>query len=74
MNTVNLLWVQIKVRSINLVKPPQEILRGPVHIISAGVVREIIGKRYSAQLGSEQVHLVEEKNDAGSDEPPAVDY
>ena len=74
LGAVNLLWVQIKVRSINLVKPPQEILRSPVHVISAGVVREIIGKWYSPQLGPEQVHLVEEKNDAGSDKPPAVDY
>lgn len=37
-------------RSIDLVKSPKKILCSSVDIVASGIIREVVGKRYSSQF------------------------
>lgn len=38
----HLLWVQIKMCPVHLVEPPEQVLRGAVHVVPTRVVREVV--------------------------------
>lgn len=38
----HLLWIQIEMRPVHLVEPPQQILCSPVHIVASRVVRKVM--------------------------------
>lgn len=61
-------------RPVHLIESPQEVLGSLVHIISPGVVWEVISQRRPCQLLLEYINLVEEQNDARSHEPARVDH
>jgi hypothetical protein len=57
------------VRPVDLVKPPQQVFRSLVHVIAAGVVREVVPERRSKQFLLENVDLIQEENDTRPDKP-----
>ena len=60
--------------SVDLVEPPQQILGRTIDIIAARVIWKVIAKWRSRKLRFEQIDLVEEQDNTGSHEPPAIDY
>lgn len=40
-----LLWIEIEVCSIDLVKPPEQVLGRAIHVITARIVREVVAQR-----------------------------
>lgn len=68
-----LLRVEIKMCSVHLVEPPQEIFGRSVDIVTSGIVWEIICKRRPTELLLEQIHLIQEEDDACSHEPSRID-
>ena len=71
--TMVLLRVEIKMCSVHLIEPPQEIFGRPVNIITTGVVREVVPERRPAELSLEEIHLVQEEDDACPHEPSRID-
>lgn len=71
--TGHLLWIEIEVRSIDLVKPPEQILGRAIHVITARIVGEVIAQRRTRKLLAEQVDFVQEQDDTSSLKPPRVD-
>lgn len=69
-----LLRVQVQVCSVDLVEPPQQVLGGAIDIIPTRVIWKVIAKWRSRKLRFEQIDLVEEQDNTGSHEPPAIDY
>ena len=72
-NGVNLLRVQVEMRAIDLVEPPEQVFCRPVHVIPARVIGEIIAQGRLGQFRSEEVDFVKEENDGGTHEPSRVD-
>jgi hypothetical protein len=70
---VNVLWIKIKMRSVDLIKTPQQILGSLVDIVSSRVIRKVRGERRAGQFLLKNVNLVEEQDDARSHEPSRVD-
>lgn len=60
--------------SIDLIEPPQQIFGRTVDIIATGIVWEVVPKRRPTKLLLEQIHLVEEEDDACPHEPSRVDH
>lgn len=69
---IALLRVKIKMRSVDLVEPPQQIFRCPIHIVAARIVREIISQGWTTKLLFEEVDLIEEQYYACPHKPSGV--
>lgn len=72
--TLHLLWIEVEMCSVDLVEPPEKVLRRPVDVVSTRVVGEVVDQGRSAELLLEQIDLVEEEDDARPHEPPRVDH
>lgn len=59
--------------AVDLVEAPEQILGCSVHVIATRVVWEVFGERRFAQLLTEQIDFVEEKDDTRAHEPSRVD-
>ena len=68
----HILGIQVEVGPVDLVEPPEEVLRCPVDIVSARIVREVVAERRSTQLLPEKIDLVQEEDDTGPREPSRV--
>jgi hypothetical protein len=64
------LWVKIELSAIDLIETPQQVLGRLVDITTSGIVREVIAEWRPRQFVFEQIHFVQEQNDASSREPP----
>lgn len=60
--------------SVDLVEPPQQVLGGAIDIIPTRVIWKVIAKWGSRKFRFEQIDLVEEQDNTGPHEPPAIDY
>lgn len=69
---IDLLRIKVKMRSVDLVEPPQQIFRCPIHIVAARIVREIIPQGWTTKLLFEQVDLIEEQYYACPHKPSRV--
>lgn len=58
---------------IDLVKPPEQILGRPIHVITARIVGEVVAQRRTRKLLAEQIDFVQEQDNTGALEPPRVD-
>lgn len=70
----DLLRVEVKVRSIHLVKSPEKVFRGAINVVSTRIIWEVVAKRRPTKLLSEKVDFVEEQNNASPHEPPRIYY
>jgi len=69
-----LLRVEIKMCSVHLVEPPQEIFGRSVDIVTSGIVWKVIPKRRPTELLLEQIDLVQEEDDACPHKPSRIDH
>lgn len=60
--------------AVDLVESPKQILGCAVYIIAARVIWKVVAERRSRELRLEQIDLVQEEDDAGPHEPPAIYY
>jgi hypothetical protein len=42
--SIDILWVEVEMRSIHLVKSPEQIFGGAIHIVASGIVRKVVSK------------------------------
>ena len=70
----HLLRIQIQMRPVDLIKSPQQILRGAIDVIATTVVGEITSQWTSFELPFEQIDLIQEQDYGCAHEPAAVDY
>lgn len=69
----HLLWVEVQVGTIDLVETPENVLDGSLRVVAAGIVGKIMAERRAREFLSEEIDFVEEKDDAGSQEPSGID-
>jgi len=70
---LNEVGIEIYMSTIHLIESPKQILRGPVHVIASGIVREVIAQRILVQLLLEAAGISQEQDDGSSHEPLRVD-
>jgi hypothetical protein len=68
-----ILRIEVKMGTIDLIKPPKKVLGGPVNVVAARIVREIVGQGTSRKFVLEKIHFVQEQDDARSHKPAAID-
>lgn len=56
----NVLWIEIEVRAVDLIEPPEEVLGGTIDVIASGVVGEVVAERGFGEFLFEEINLVEE--------------
>ena len=54
----NSLGIEIKMRPVHLIEPPQQILCCAIHIISSAVIWEIVSQRTPLQFPFEKIHFI----------------
>lgn len=69
-----LLRIKVEVGPIDLIETPQQIFRRSIDIIASRVVGKIIPQRRSTQFLFEEIHFVEEEDNAGAHEPARIHH
>lgn len=54
----NLLGIEVKVGTIDLVKPPKKVFGGTVNIIAPRIIREVVTQRGPGELRFKQIDFV----------------
>lgn len=59
-------------RTVDLIKSPEQILRCSIDVVTARVVWEVVAERRFGELRAEEVDFVQEQDDRCPHEPPRV--
>lgn len=55
--------IQFEMGAVGLLEAPENVFRGPVHVVAPRIVRKVIAERILGQLSLEGADIAQEQND-----------